>query len=206
MTILAFTDCETTHLSTVFGEVWEVAVILRDHNGAEDEHVWQFAPRRLDETHAEALRVGRYHERYVVPASHDAAFTGYPNGPVVPMTRPQAISAVTSVLRDAVIIGSNPGFDDRHLRKLLDIRDEQPWTYRPTCIANLAEGYLWATRPDLMADTLLRPHQLSSKWLSRQVGVEPPGEGVAHTALGDARWARDVYDAITRDPRRGGAS
>jgi hypothetical protein len=44
---------------------------------------------------------------------------------------------------------------------------------------------------------------ISSRWLSRQVGVEPPGEGVAHTALGDARWARDVHDAITRDPRRG---
>jgi hypothetical protein len=38
---------------------------------------------------------------------------------------------------------------------------------------------------------------ISSRGLSRQIGVEPPAEGVAHTALGDARWVRDMYDAIT---------
>jgi DNA polymerase III epsilon subunit-like protein len=41
------------------------------------------------------------------------------------------------------------------------------------------------------------PKPINSRWLSRQVGVEPPGPDVAHTALGDARWARDVYDAVT---------
>jgi DNA polymerase III epsilon subunit-like protein len=56
-----------------------------------------------------------------------------------------------------------------------------------------------------MAEMACGPHGLSSKWLSRKVGVEPPGEGVAHTALGDARWARDVYDAVTGGPRAAGA-
>ncbi|MBH0244568.1 hypothetical protein I3W98_19500, partial [Streptomyces cavourensis] len=76
---------------------------------------------------------------------------------------------------------------------------DTPWHYRTIDVATLAAGFMWAQEPELMAkDT--KP--ISSRWLSRQVGVEPPGEDVAHTALGDARWARDVYDAITRGGQR----
>jgi hypothetical protein len=32
--------------------------------------------------------------------------------------------------------------------------------------------------------------------LSRLIGVEPPGEAERHTALGDARWAVRVWDAV----------
>lgn len=35
-----------------------------------------------------------------------------------------------------------------------------------------------------------------SEDLSRRVGVEPPGEDERHTALGDARWAERIYNAI----------
>ncbi|MBP5930166.1 hypothetical protein F3K39_19045 [Streptomyces sp. LBUM 1479] len=40
-----------------------------------------------------------------------------------------------------------------------------------------------------------RPLPWRAHILSRAVGVEPPAEDAAHTGLGDARWARDVYDA-----------
>jgi hypothetical protein len=33
--------------------------------------------------------------------------------------------------------------------------------------------------------------------LSFAVGVEPPRVGERHTAMGDARWAMRLYDAIT---------
>jgi hypothetical protein len=32
--------------------------------------------------------------------------------------------------------------------------------------------------------------------LSRAVGVEPPGDGVRHTAMGDVRWCVALWDAI----------
>lgn len=194
--ILAFTDTETTHLSADIGEVWEVAVVLRDKSG-ESEHVWQFRPLDIGAANPESLRIGRFEERFVVPDDCAAAYTS--DGDIDPMARNDAIEEIIETLRGATIVGSNPGFDDRFLRKLVGLGGQQ-WNYRPTCIANLAEGFMWAMAPELMAKD---PNPPSSRWLSRQVGVEPPGEGVAHTALGDARWARDVYDVITRRPGTG---
>lgn len=205
-TPIAFADCETTHLDAEIGEAWEVAVILRESDATaapatDTEYVWQFTPD-LAVADPEALRIGRFEERFSVPfgVSIDAAFTGYDSGPVVPMTRMQAVSAILSVLRGAVLVGSNPGFDDRFLRKLLGAA---PWHYRPVCIATLAAGQklgmaklarLAGAEP-LPSDEVQFP--FSSRDLSRWTGVEPPGPSVAHTALGDARWARDVFDAVT---------
>jgi hypothetical protein len=205
---LAFVDTETTHLDAEIGEVWEVAVILREFDAVaapytDTEYVWQFIPD-LTKADPESLRIGRFEERFQVPFDLDveAAFTGYDDGPVVPMTRMQGVNAILSVLRGAVLIGSNPAFDDRFLRKLLGPGSAQ-WHYRPVCIATLAAGQklgmaklgrLAGVKP-LPSDEVVFP--FSSRDLSRWTGVEPPAGDVAHTALGDARWARDVFDALT---------
>lgn len=196
MTVHAFGDVETTHLSAEVGEVWEVAIILRDKSG-QTEHVWQFAPRTIDpEVHGAALRIGRFHERFAVPDGCTAAYTA--GGDIDPMTRDDAVTEIAATLKDAVLIANNAAFDDRHLRKLLALREEeQPWHYRPTCVMARAEGYLWATDPQWMAEQEEAAGQISSRTLSRRLGVQPPGDGVAHTALGDARWVMAVHDAIT---------
>ncbi|MFJ2630916.1 hypothetical protein ACIO6U_02990 [Streptomyces sp. NPDC087422] len=204
---LAFVDTETTHLSAEIGEIWELAVILRDLGGTENEHVWQFAPRTLDaDIHGEAMRVGRFHERFAVPDGCTAAYiTG---GDIDPMTRADAIKEVTEILRGAVLVGSNAAFDDRHLRKLLDLRGEQqPWHYRPVCVATLAAGFLYGhaermTKRDCDASWYAKvADRLGWPWksynASEATGVPRPADDVAHTALGDAKWARDLYDRIT---------
>ncbi len=201
---IAFVDTETTHLNAEIGDAWEVAVILREsdaaHSPATDtEYVWQIRPD-LTVADPESLKIGRFEERFCVPPHVDAASTGYEDGPVVPMTRAQAVSAILSVLRGAVMVGSNPGFDDRFLRKLLGPGSAQ-WHYRPVDIATLAAGSQLGTARALrsfggeLRDTDLPKLPFSSRGLSEWLGVEPPGPGVAHTALGDARWARDVWDA-----------
>lgn len=205
---IAFVDTETTHLDAEIGDAWEVAVILRefdDNEPTDTEYAWQIRPN-LATADPEALEVGRYLERFAVPVPAEAAWTGYEDGPVLPMTRSEVVAAILAVLRGAVLVGSNPGFDDRFLRKLLGPGSAQ-WHYRPVDIATLAAGrklgmvemVRQAGGKRLPSDEVAFP--FSSRDLSCWTGVEPPGAGVAHTALGDARWARDVFDAVT-----GGAS
>lgn len=193
-TPLVFADVETTHLSTEVGEVWEVALIVRDKDG-DTEHVWQFAPRTIDpDLHGEALRVGHFHERFVVPDACTAAYTA--GGDIDPMTRADAIDEIISFLDGAVLIANNAAFDDRHLRKLLNLGEkEQPWSHRPRCVTNMAEGYLWHADPQWMAEQAAKG-PISSRTLSRRLGVEPPGAD-AHQALADTRWVVAIYDAIT---------
>ncbi|MFD4788275.1 hypothetical protein ACFWN1_14690 [Streptomyces sp. NPDC058459] len=187
---IAFIDTETTHLSAEIGEAWEVAVILRqfEDDGTHDtEYLWEFSidPETAD---PEALRIGRWHERHQLPARTDqAAFTG--SSPAIRMTRTEAVEAITRLLRGTVLVGSNPGFDDRFLRKLLGFSNAL-WHYRPYDIVQLAAAKVGAQAAG--------PLPWRTHVLSRAIGVEPPTPDMAHTALGDARWARDVHDAVFR--------
>ncbi|KJK40251.1 hypothetical protein UK15_07835 [Streptomyces variegatus] len=195
MTNIAFVDCETTHLDAEIGEAWEVAIILREQDGQEHtdtEYCWQIRPDLIS-FDPEALRIGRFEERFAVPPHAEAAFTAHESGHVTPMTRREAILAITNVLSGAVLVGSNPGFDERHLRKLLGPGAAQ-WHYRPYDIVQLAAAKLGVYAAG--------PLPWRSHALSRAVGVEPPSEEAAHTALGDARWARDVFDAVMTVPEK----
>lgn len=204
--LLAFVDCETTGLDPARHHVWEIAVIRRRADGVDCEYLWQIRPD-LTTAEPEALKIGRYEERFAVPDGWEAIEV-MASGPPLRSTIPEMLFDLQGVLKDAVIVGSNPGFDVAFLTALLKAHGRKlPWHYRPVDIATLAVGALYGrasewTRKDCDATWYSKVAKaVGWPWksydVSRHVEVEPPTKDAAHTAMGDARWARDVWDAIT---------
>lgn len=181
MSRIAIVDCETTGLDPFLHEVWEAAVILRS-GGVESEHVFRIEPN-LATADPKALEINRYTERTSAP------------GWVWDDPR-EAANSIAFLLSGAVMVGSNPAFDAEMLACLLDRCrvGPRPWHYRTVDVATLAAGYLHGRR---LCDLRELAPPWSSREVSRAVGIEPPGPDVAHTALGDARWAMSVWDAVT---------
>lgn len=84
------------------------------------------------------------------------------------------------------IVGANPGFDIDRVHFQLGVRTRG---YYLVDIRTLAVGYLAGIGRVL-------PPPWSSDTLSLEIGVDPT-QFRRHTALGDARWARAVFDRIT---------
>lgn len=114
-----------------------------------------------------ALSVGRYHERGFAP-------------------KPKGSRDVVDLLRRALdgvtLVGSNPAFDAAFLRKSLGCA---PWHHR---LINVAEGGMWVfgwDRPKGLADVAAA---------CRERGYDIPEPD--HTAEGDVRATRAVYEAL----------
>ena len=203
MTTLCFIDTETTGLDPDIHEIWEIAVIRRDSDGTDWESHYQLRKTELHLTHTadeKALEINRYHERMIVP--EDCGYAQIDgSGKPCAMSYKTLVDDLNRLLTGAVLIGSNPAFDAAFLRNFMNAA---PWHYRTIDIATLAAGYRLgqaasgANGGDFTFPSDYPTLPYSSRALSRAVGVEPPGSNLAHTALGDAHWARDVYDAITK--------
>lgn len=170
---IVYLDTETTGLDPDTQDVWEIAIIT----DTGDEHTWMIRP---DMTHADpkALEINRYHERSI-----DGTFSN-----------PQDLAPIVAgLLAGAVVVGSNPAFDERFLTRWLR-RHGQEWTahYRTIDVTTLAHGYLTGCEGgyDVAANTPPNTHKVA-----RECGIEP-ADYDRHTALGDARMVRDLYHVI----------
>ena len=189
MSALVFMDTETTGLD-LDDDIWEFAAIRREEDGTEAfHHLFVEHDLRKAEYLPESFR-----------ADHKARFPrSNTDGPLY--SRAEAAYAISRILSGDPkphIVGAVPNFDAERLALLLREHGHEPgWHYHLIDVENLAVGYIvgrWGTKDEAEARAVSLPWDSNN--LSRAVGVEPPGEGERHTAMGDARWALALYDAV----------
>lgn len=182
---LAFLDIETTGLDTLHDQPWEIAIIRRD---------------TTDGTHIDSDPAIFHVEHDKTRAEHlppqfraDHARRYGKTAPIIP--RLTAAHRVANWLNGTHIVGTNPAFDTAILTHLLAEHDLTPtWHYHLIDLEAATVGWLTGRgehvpipwRSDDLAETVGAP--------TRIAGV---GDIYArHTALGDAEWARDWWDAL----------
>ena len=211
---LAFIDTETTGLDAKHNPIWEVAVIV---DGV--EHHWQ---QRLP-LWAQPGRscygdpVWRPHgAEYGLPicdgihASRGASVSPWSiaNG-LDRYNHATAISPRESIERFAeltsgrAIVGSNPSFDISRLARLYEYHFDgtPPWDYHlidiRSAVVPRAIDYWVRLDEATGGDAGDRPSPLwSTARLSEMIGVDPPEHGFILSALGDARWVKEMWETV----------
>ena len=212
MTRICFIDTETTGLDPDQHAIWEVALITP----CGGEHVWQFP---VEEMAADpfALNIGRYWERRwsadndvpVLNAIYDAhnAKSRRKNFPDEGRAiRPNATWArhFRDLTAGCHLAGAVISFDEERLRRLLhSLGVLHRWHYHIIDVEALAVGSLCGLHKrgrGGVADAVANGDVPGLPWksddLSAALGVKVSDED-RHTALGDARWAMRIYDAVT---------
>lgn len=185
---LVFLDCETTGLGPD-REPWEVALIRRETGRAADVSRHFMIPVIRELADPEALAVGGFHDRHP---------QGNRTGPEVlrqlgashwmPL-QAEAATFIANITADAVLVGANPWFDADTLEVLLRGYGLTPrWHYGHADIKSVVSG-------------------AHGRWIgSLDACVEATpvldwAEGERHTAMGDARMVRALWDDYMGDDR-----
>jgi DNA polymerase III epsilon subunit-like protein len=188
---IVFVDDETTGLDPLRNDVWEIAAIVRETGIPDVEHCWMVCPD-LRTADPNALRINRYYQRTAgrrLTTTGNAIITagpdeGLPAGEYL-TTASQIAAELARLLDGATLAGACPAFDAAFLSVWLRQHGQAPaWRHRLLDVEALAAG---ARRE---SGHLRGLRDLAASW-----DVQCRAEDV-HTALGDARMARDLYDAI----------
>lgn len=184
MTRICFLDLETTSLR-LDRRAWEIGVVVRDPGVDDVEHRWFIDIDDLDLGNADSasLKIGRFHERHSemrTPMDLSADWAG----------EELALLRVEELTRGATVVGIQVDFDTATLDARMRANGICPsWSHRILDARTLAAGAMRATPPwDVEA-------------IYEFFGVSCPPED-RHTALGDARLARDLFDAVLGGPVR----
>jgi DNA polymerase III epsilon subunit-like protein len=174
-TRLIFLDTETTSLDRRKREIWDIAYIIRDYQHEDIERQFFLDPPMKD-ADPTSLKIGGYWER------HPNWKRTSPKG--VCLSEYSAARRVAQDFLNAHIIGAVPSFDEETLYKFLRSCGIAPtWHYHLIDIESMAAAAV-GLEPPYNFDKLLAEFGLTYNEEDR------------HTALGDARMVRDLYDKI----------
>ena len=189
LTPVVFVDTETTGLDYDKHEVWEIAII--EANGT--EHLLYPEIMHLEDASPDALRITRYWER-----RRDEPFVTSSQRPRMgsvrfPISRKVVAERVAELTPGKHLVGAVPSFDAAFLWNLMqDVGVVPAWHYHLVDVEALAAGWLAGQASDPAAHAYAPPWD--SDELARQLGIERlDGK---HTALGDARWAKAIYERV----------
>lgn len=188
---VVFVDTETTGLDPDRHEIWELAIITAD--GSEWE--WQL-PVDLARADPTGLRIGRFYERRAAVVPRPTSLAGiarwrtggsaWVSDGVTDMAQQVAV-----LLDGRHLVGAVPSFDAAFLGRWLRAHGQAAaWHYHLVDVEALAAGKLGVAPPWKSDD------------LTAGLGLEIDHEG-RHTALGDARWAKAIYQAVLHSSRDG---
>jgi hypothetical protein len=185
MTKLLFCDTETTSLSYETGEVWEVAAIVReteDGPGNDTEYHWFLPVGDLKKADPFALNIGKFWERHPMALYYqDNKHNGW-----------DGVTDLSTFAHDfwklskgANFVANVPDFDSWRISKIIQKNTSlfPMWHYHLVCCENLAAGKL-GMEPPWKSDDVFEA-----------LGYKRNKE-TQHTAMGDAREVRDIYDLI----------
>lgn len=163
-----FLDIETTGLNPLKNEIMEVAAIVREDDPGKADREIHFS-LPIVERLADAKALE-------INGYHDRR----DELNAIQINRLEA-AELLAPLKGALVVGNNIQFDLRFIELLIS---DAPWYYSPLDLKALVAGRCGMDKP------------ASTKLIAEVAGV--PLSKDAHTALVDARWNRDVYDAVTR--------
>lgn len=185
---LVFIDTETTSLRHD-KRFWEAGLIVRRPGQPDAEFSWFVDLADLDLGNADlaSLKFGRFYERH--PWYQAGGLDPWGGAPG--MDREASILAtVEDLTRGATLLGSNPSFDAELLAGRMREHGICPsWHYHHQDVPTLALGWLYGSGG-------LVPEPPKSDAISLACGVDPAAYE-RHSALGDCRWIRDLYDVVT---------
>jgi hypothetical protein len=178
-------DTETTGLDPERHELWDIALIEADGT----EHEWHIAPVHPELADPTSLRLTDFYQR---TASDDWRWSFSNVGTTLLASSDRAAqmrqnrygiaSEIALLTAGKHLVGAVPSFDAAFLGRFLVANGQrEAWHYHLVDIEALAAGRLGIAPP------------WDSDDLARRLGC-PRLDG-KHTAIGDARWAKAMYEA-----------
>lgn len=172
---LIFIDTETTGLDPRWHYIWDLAYIIREPGRAWQDVEWQhFFDVDLETADPYALRIGQYWTRKPAQSS--------------PTPNSMILNRIMRDFDGAILVGACPWFDANMLEATIRRAGGVPtWDHHLIDVETLAAGKR-GLKPGWTFKSVLEAY-----------GLEYPCEADRHTALGDARMARDLFDVVMAD-------